>query len=179
VAGTLPVVVVGLLWNDAIEAATRTPAVAATALALGAVLLLAIERVGTHGRSEDALTVGGAVAIGVAQSVALIPGVSRSGATIATVMALGLRREAAARFTFLMSLPAIVAAAGKEGLELRTIGFAAADVPVFAVGMVASGVVGYATVKYFLRYLASHRLDVFAWYRFALAAATFVWLAVR
>jgi undecaprenyl-diphosphatase len=178
-AGTAPVVVAGLVWTDAVEAATRTPTVAAVALLSGAVLLLAIERVGTHGKAEDTLTVPGALAIGVAQSIALVPGVSRSGATIATGMALGLRRDAAARFAFLMSMPAILAAAAKEALELRTIGLAASDAPVFIVGVMTSALVGYATVKYFLRFLVMHRLDVFAWYRIGLAAATFVWLAGR
>jgi undecaprenyl-diphosphatase len=93
-------------------------------------------------------------------------------------MALGLRREVAARFAFLMSVPAILAAAAKEGLELRGLPVDGGVVALFTVGMVTSGVVGYATVKYFIRFLERNRLDVFAWYRLALAAATFVWLAV-
>ena len=112
----------------------------------------------------------GAFVIGVAQTAALVPGVSRSGATIATGMVLGLRREVAARFTFLMSVPAILAAAVKEGLELRGMPLGAADALLFAVGMVTSAVVGYLTVKYFIEFLATHRLDVFAWYRIALGA---------
>lgn len=180
VIGTIPVVLVGaFIWSDAIAAATRTPMVAAVALAAGAGLLFAIERVGTHGRDEDALRPGGAFAIGVAQAAALVPGVSRSGATIATGMAMGLRRDVAARFTFLMSIPAVVAAAAKEALDLRHVTIATGDLTVFAVGMVTSGVVGYLAVKYLIRYLASHRLDVFAWYRLALAAVTFMWLAAR
>ena len=180
VAGTIPVVLVGLfIWSDEVEAATRTPMVAAVALVVGAMLLLAIERIRTRGLDEDALGLGGAFAVGVAQASALIPGVSRSGATIATGMALGLRRDAAARFTFLMSIPAITAAAGKEALELRHMALGAADVQLFLVGMVTSGVVGYLAVKYLIKFLATHRLDVFAWYRLALAAVTFIWLATR
>jgi len=177
--GTLPIVVFGAIYTDAVEAALRTPTVAATALAVGGVLLLAIERMSARTRGEESLTAGGALAIGVAQAVALVPGVSRSGATIATGMALGLRREAAARFAFLMSVPAILAAAAKEGLELRHASLGADAVPLFAVGMITSAVVGYLTVKYFIRFLVSHRLDVFAWYRVALAAVTLVWLAAR
>jgi undecaprenyl-diphosphatase len=180
VIGTIPVVLVGaFVWSDDIATATRTPLVAAIALAAGAGLLLAIERIGGQGGGEETLRPGGAFAIGVAQAAALVPGVSRSGATIATGMALGLRREVAARFTFLMSIPAIVAAAAKESLELRHVALGSGDLAVFAVGMVTSGVVGYLAVKYLIRYLATHRLDVFAWYRLALAAATLVWLAVR
>jgi undecaprenyl-diphosphatase len=115
----------------------------------------------------------------MAQAAALVPGVSRSGATIAAGMALGLRRDAAARFTFLMSIPAIVAAAAKEALELRGAALSSDAAAFFAVGMISSAVVGYVTVKYFIRFLAAHRLDVFAWYRIALAAVTFAWLAAR
>ena len=180
VIGTVPIVIVGgLIWNDEIQDAVRTPAVAASALLAGAILLLAIERMGRHGGDEQALTWPGALLIGTAQAAALVPGVSRSGATIAAGMALGLRRDVAARFTFLMSVPAIVAAAAKEAFELREVSLPADAAAFFAVGMLTSAVVGYLAVKYFIRFLATHRLDVFAWYRIALAAVTFVWLALR
>lgn len=176
VVGTVPIVIVGLLFADAIEASTRTPAVAATALLTGAILLLLIERLRPAGTDESHLTPGGALLIGVAQSAALIPGVSRSGATIAAGMALGLKRDVAARFTFLMSVPAVTAAAVKEGLSLRGTAFGADEAQLFAVGMAVSALVGYLTVKYFLRFLASHRLNVFAWYRVGLALVTYAWL---
>ena len=176
--GTIPIVIVGALWSDAVDA-IRTPTVAAVALLIGAALLLAIERLTGRGGGEETITMAGALAIGIAQSLALVPGVSRSGITIATGMAIGLRRDAAARFTFLMSLPAILAAAAKEALELREMPLGASDAGLFAVGMVTSAVVGYLTVKYFIKFLVTHRLDVFAWYRVALAAVTFAWLAAR
>lgn len=176
--GTVPIVIVGTVMADWLETTARTPVVAASALAAGAVLLLVIERVRLAGRGEEALTMTGAAAIGVAQAAALVPGVSRSGATIAAGMALGLRRDVAARFTFLLSVPAIVAAAAKKGLELGDLPMTADVVALFVVGMVTSGLVGYATVKYFIRFLATHRLDIFAWYRLGLAAVTFTWLAV-
>ena len=112
------------------------------------------------------------VLIGCAQAAALVPGVSRSGATLTVAMLAGLRREPAARFVFLLSLPAVLAAAAKETLELSEVGVAGVPVTLFAVGLVVSGVVGYLTIKYFLRYLANHSLSVFAYYRFALAAVT-------
>jgi undecaprenyl-diphosphatase len=104
--------------------------------------------------------------------------VSRSGATITMALFLGLTREAGARFSFVLGIPAMLGAATLEGLKL-----ARADVPmdavtvqVFVVGMVVSGVVGYLTVRFFLRYLVGHTLNAFAAYRLALAAATVVWL---
>jgi undecaprenyl-diphosphatase len=117
-----------------------------------------------------------AVAIGCAQAAALVPGVSRSGATLTVALLLGLRRLGAARFVFLMSLPAVFAAAVKETRDVIAMG--ATDVPaaMFVVGLVVSAVVGYLTIKFFLRYLANHSLTSFAVYRFALAAVTAVWL---
>jgi undecaprenyl-diphosphatase len=174
--GTLPVVVVGLSFNDFIEHSLRTPAVAALALAVGAALMFAAERISSRTRDEDTVSWLDALLIGCAQASALIPGMSRSGSTIAVGMLLGLRRDAAARFTFLLAIPAMVAAGAKEALELREIGLSGDDLLVMLVGGVVSAVVGYLTIKYFLRYLARHRLDVFAYYRWALAAATAIWL---
>jgi undecaprenyl-diphosphatase len=101
---------------------------------------------------------------------------SRSGSTIAMGLFLGVRRDAAARFTFLLAIPATLAAASKEGLEVAQMTLGRDVLVLFAVGMVVSAVVGYVTIKYFLRFLARHRLDLFAWYRLALAALTVVWL---
>ena len=92
---------------------------------------------------------------------------------------LNIERASAARFIFLLSLPAIVAAAAKEGLNLAKVGLAGIPVTIFAVGVVTSAIVGYITVKFFIRYLANHSLEVFAYYRFALAAVTVLWLAMR
>ena len=176
VLGTVPVVVVGLLFNDFVEQSLRTPQVAAWALALGAAVMFAAERLGSRRRAEDSVTWIDAALIGCAQACALIPGVSRSGSTISVGMFLGLRRDAAARFTFLLAIPATLAAAGKESLELGRMGVSAANAQLMIVGVVVSGIVGYLTIKYFLRFLAGNRLDVFAYYRWALAAVTFVWL---
>ena len=107
-----------LLFNDVIEQVLRTPAVAAGALAVGAVLMLAAERVGPRTRTEESIGWREALLIGCAQAAALIPGMSRSGSTITVGMFLGMRRDAAARFTFLLAIPAMLAAAAKEALEL-------------------------------------------------------------
>jgi undecaprenyl-diphosphatase len=177
--GTLPVVVVGLTLADYIESHLRTPAVAAVALAVGALGLLAVERLGPRRRGEEQIGYGDAVALGIAQASALVPGVSRSGATITIGMLAGLRRDAAARFSFLMGVPAILAAAAKEGKDLLEVGVAPDAATLFVVGMATSAVVGYLTIKYFLRFLGSHRLDGFAYYRLALSALAIVWLIGR
>lgn len=176
VIGTIPVVIVGVLFADWLEANLRTPAVIAVTLAVGGIALLAAERVGRGRRTEASLSPGDAVLMGTAQSTALVPGLSRSGSTIAMGMFLGMTRESAARFSFLLGIPAIGAAAAKEGVHLLRTGIPGEEMGLFAVGMVTSAVVGYLTIKYFLRFLAGHRLDVFAYYRLALAAVTVVWL---
>lgn len=178
-AATVPIVIVGLgLSGEALDS-IRQPAVAGVALLLGAGLLFLVERLGPRTGTEATLTMAGAGLVGVAQALALVPGVSRSGATITAGMLLGLNRVAAARFAFVMSVPAISAAALKEGLELRHMALTPNDLQVFAVGLTVSALVGYVTVSVLLRYLVSNRLDVFAWYRIALAAVIFGWLIPR
>jgi undecaprenyl-diphosphatase len=108
-----------------------------------------------------------------------VPGVSRSGATITIALFLGLRRAEAARYTFLLGIPAILGAAVLKFPDMLDQGIAGRDGAVlFVIGIVSSAVVGYLAVKYFIRFLAKHSLDVFAWYRLGLAAATVVWVAV-
>jgi undecaprenyl-diphosphatase len=179
VAGTVPIVVIGLVIDDYVEAHLRTPAASAVMLAAGALVLFAAERLGTRSRPEDSLTMGEAVGIGVAQTAAIVPGVSRSGATISVAMLLGLRREGAARFTFLLGIPAILAAAAHEGVELIKHPMDSETMLIFITGIVSSGIVGYVTVKYFMRYLAGNSLRPFGWYRLVLAGITLVWLITR
>jgi undecaprenyl-diphosphatase len=174
--GTIPAVIAGVLFDDYIEAHLRTPRVAAVTLAAGAILMLVAERLGAQRRTEAALTITDAALIGTAQASALIPGVSRSGSTIAVGMLLGLRRDAAARFTFLLGIPAIAGAGAREALALGSLQPTGDTLLLFLTGMVVSAIVGYLTIKYFLRFLAGNRLDVFAYYRLALSAVTVVWL---
>lgn len=179
IVGTLPVVVIGLLFADRIERDVRSPAIVAVTLTLGAIGLLVGERFGTQSRREGNISYRDAVLIGIAQAMALVPGVSRSGATLTVGLLLGLARPAAARFVFLLSLPAVFAAAAKEGLELAKVGLDGIPVTLFATGFLVSAVVGYLTITFFIRYLGRHSLNVFAIYRFALAAVTVVWLLAR
>jgi undecaprenyl-diphosphatase len=179
VIGTIPVVIVALAFNDLVENVLRTPAVAAGALAFGAVLMLAAERTGSATRAEDSISWGDALMIGCAQAAALVPGMSRSGGTIAVGMFLGIRRDASARFTFLLAIPAMLAAAAKEAVELVEMPLPQGSGLLLATGVVVSAITGYVTIKFFLRFLGGHKLDVFAAYRLVLAAATFVWLVSR
>jgi len=179
IAGTIPIVIVGGLFADVIEAQFRSPLIVAITLAIGGIGLIIAERIGRKSRDARTLGYGEAFAIGCAQTLALVPGMSRSGSTLTLALLLNVERASAARFIFLMSLPAVVAAAAKEAFDLREAGMANLPVTILAVGLVVSAIVGYITVKYFVRYLAHHSLEVFAYYRFALAAMTILWLALR
>ena len=179
IVGTIPIVIVGAVFGEVIEARVRTPLVVAVNLVIGGIGLIWVERIGRQTREARTLGYGEALAIGVAQAAALAPGLSRSGVTISVAMFEGLRRDAAARFVFLMSLPAVFAVAVKEVVDLSEIGMAGIPVTLMLVGLAVSAIVGYVTVKYFVRYLSGHSLAVFAYYRFVLAAVTFAWLLGR
>jgi undecaprenyl-diphosphatase len=166
------------LFADWLEG-IRSPGVVAVTLTLGGVGLILAERFGRQDRNASAAGYVEAFVIGVAQTAALIPGVSRSGATLTLALLIGLRRESAARFVFLLSLPAVIAAAAREALKLTELGGEGIPVTLFAVGLATSAIVGYLTIRFFLRYVAGHSLAGFAYYRFALAAVTLLWLALR
>lgn len=174
-AATVPVVLAGLLFESWFET-FRDPHVIVYTLSLGAALLFLVERLGPRTGTEATLTLTRAALIGIAQVCALFPGVSRSGATITAGMWLGLNRLASARFAFLMSIPAIGGAGLKKMLDLRDVALTASDLQLFVVGFLSSAAVGYLAVNLLLKYLVSHKLDIFAWYRLMIAAALMYWL---
>ena len=148
-------------------------------LVVGGVILWVADRVGRRSRAIADVTFPVAVGIGAAQALALIPGISRSGISISAGRFAGLDREAAARFAFLMATPITAGAIVFEARRLLT-GEAGVDVAVapLVVGMVAALVAGLAAIHFTLRYLRTRSLDIFVWYRFALAAVVLVvWLA--
>lgn len=174
---TIPAGVVGLLFQNFFEGqAVRSPWLVAFNLVLVGVLFIVGEVVGRQNRTSDKLSFKEALAIGLAQTVALFPGVSRSGGTITLGLFLGLRRDEAARFSFLMSVPITSAAALLSLAEAFGSGIDPGDALLFVVGSVTSGVVGYLAIRFLLNYLAGHSLRVFAYYRFALAALVVVLL---
>lgn len=171
VVATLPALAIGAATEQYIEGPLRSLWVIATALILGGFVFLIVERVAKQRKNAGQTTWVDALVVGFAQALALIPGVSRSGSTIVAGMLLGLKREAAARFAFLLSIPIITIAGGKKLLEIATQPTSGNRMDVTMVGLVVSMIVGYFTIKYLLKFLAHHRLDVFAYYRFAVGAA--------
>lgn len=174
---TLPVVPAGLFLSGEIEH-LRGPGTAAAALAAGAAAMLWADRGDTRTRRASSLSAVEAVVLGCAQAAALVPGVSRSGAIITVALLQGLSRPEAARFAFLLGIPAI-AGGGLQAARMLGGDGLAAHGPVLLVGFAVSGVVGYLAVAGLLRYLARRSLAAFAWYRLAAAALLAVLWVLR
>jgi undecaprenyl-diphosphatase len=165
VLGTIPGGVAGLLFQRQIETVFRSPIVMGTALIVVAILMGWAEKVSKTERELSKAGLLDSVWVGLAQAVALIPGVSRSGITISAGLLLDLRREAAARFSFLLSTPIIAGAALKAGIDLWRDGIAAGMVTPFIVGILVSAIAGYATISFFLKFLQFGTFKIFIYYR--------------
>jgi undecaprenyl-diphosphatase len=168
ILGTIPISVLGVAFKSPIEDEFRSLYLIGTSLIVFGFVMLLAERVSRRDREIETLTARDAVVIGCAQALALVPGVSRSGATISAGLFLNMTRTDAARFSFLLSVPAVVL----SGLfELRHVGEGGgASAGATALATVLAFVTGYAAIAFLLRYLAGHSLAVFVAYRFVLGA---------
>jgi len=167
--GFVPAVVMGLLLGKAIKAHLFTPEVVATTFIVGGLIILWAERrpasaVRIHEvesmRGRDALKVG------LVQCLAMIPGTSRSGATIIGGMLLGLSRKAATDFSFYLAIPTLIGAGAYSLYKERAL-LSLADLPLFGVGLLVSFISAWVCVRWLLRFIATHSFEVFAWYRIA------------
>ncbi len=177
--GTLPIVILGLLFKKHIEGDLRSLYVVATALIVVGIAMVVIEHY-TSGRDShrplSAITLTDALVVGCAQSLALVPGVSRSGATMCMILLLGFTRSDSARFSFLLSIPAIAGAGIFEArAAFQQLGSSA--IPAIAVGTTVAAVTGYAAIAWILKWLGSHSLIGFAVYRIACGVALLASLA--
>src|SRR4051794_11004934 len=164
--GTVPIGIFGVNFSNQIESGARSLYLVGSMLIAFSFVMIGAERVGSRDRGLETLTARDGAIIGLFQALALVPGVSRSGATISAGLFRGLDRTAAARYSFLLSIPAVVL----SGLfELRKIGEpGGADVGPTVIATVAAFVVGYASIALLLRYLTRHGLGVFVIYRVAI-----------
>jgi undecaprenyl-diphosphatase len=176
IASAAPAALIGFLFGDFFEDTVRSPWVVVFNFILVGVLFIVGEAVGTRTRRASKLGFGEAVSIGLAQSMALVPGVSRSGATITLGLLLGLRREEAAKFSFLMSVPIIAGAGSLKVAQVIAAGMDMQQIVLFVVGFVTSAAIGYVTIRFLLNYLTNHSLRAFAYYRFGIAAVVIVLL---
>lgn len=176
---SIPAALAGFLFAGFIEERLRNAWVVVGTLLVGAVLFFLVERFGRHEHDFTGLGIGKALYIGCAQALALIPGVSRSGITIVAGMSVKLKRTEAAKFSFLLSIPAVFGAGVFEFFDISWSTLSSSALLSFIVGLTASFIVGYFVIKYFLRFLEHHKLNAFGWYRIGLAIIIGAWLLLK
>ncbi len=166
----VPAVILGLLFGKAIKAHLFTPVVVASTFILGGLVILWAERwhqrnpLAARVQSADDMTAMDALKVGLVQCLAMIPGTSRSGATINGGMLLGLSRRAATDFSFYLAIPTLIGAGAYSLYKDRAL-LSLADLPLFAVGLVFAFASAWLCIRWLLRYIATHSFVVFAWYR--------------
>ncbi|TMH64934.1 MAG: undecaprenyl-diphosphate phosphatase, partial [Betaproteobacteria bacterium] len=162
----IPAAALGLAFSKYIKSYLFHAVPVALAFIVGGVIILLVERRSFTPRVEDAhaMTWLDALKVGVAQCFALIPGTSRSGATIIGGMLFGLSRKAATEFSFFLAVPTLVAAGGYDLLKNRAL-LSANDAPIFGVGMLVAFVSAFVVIRWLIRYVATHDFKPFAWYR--------------
>jgi undecaprenyl-diphosphatase len=168
ILATIPGLIAGALLSEFADSVLRHPLIIATTLIVLALVLVVAERVGRRKTEFKDISMADAITVGCAQALALIPGVSRSGVTITAGLFRGMTREAAARFSFFLSTPIIGAAVSKAIVDGVKDGFPAAEPAPLVVGILVSGIVGYLSIAFLLRYLATHSTHIFVYYRIAL-----------
>jgi undecaprenyl-diphosphatase len=179
VAATIPASLIGLIFNGTFERAFSSPLTTSIFLLVTAALLIAAERLGKRSSTLTEISWVDAVWIGISQVLALFPGVSRSGATIMGGMTRNLDRPSAARFSFLMSIPIMIAAGCFASFELSRVPNFPDLLPAFAAGFVAAAVTGYLSIRWLLKFLNSRSLYVFAIYCAAFGIFNLVIILIR
>lgn len=175
IAGTFPAAIVGKLYEAPIEELFRkSPTLIALFLVVFALLLAFADTNGSKKWKIEAITLKSAVIIGLAQCLALVPGVSRSGITITAALLLGFNRESAARFSFLLSLPIVAGAAIFKLGELAKTGIPANEVAPLFIGIATSAVFGYISVAFLLKMVQRSSLYPFVWYRLAVGCLALI-----
>ncbi len=164
IAASVPAAAAGFLFKDAVASTFSNPAAASGFLLLTSLLLFTAETLANKAQSLERIRLIDALWIGVFQIMALFPGVSRSGSTIAGGLLRGLNRKEAARFSFLMSIPIMLGAGVLALLDLLGSDGISAQLPTLLLGAAAAAIVGYLSIRWLLAYIASNRLLPFAWY---------------
>lgn len=175
VLASVPGAVIGKLLQDKAEHVFRSPLLISVALAGFGLVLLCADYLGKKQKSLEGLTWLSALLIGCSQALAIIPGVSRSGSTIAAGLGLGLQRKEAARFSFLMSIPIILGAGLLKAKHFHD----GVTYPELAVGFLAAAVFGFLSIQYLLKYVAEKSFNVFVGYRFALSIGVLILFYLR
>ncbi len=164
IIGTIPGAMVGLLFEDTIEGFFGDPRAVGIFLLITALLLVLAELLGRRKRGLDSMSWKDSLLIGIGQAVAIAPGISRSGATMSVGMLMGMTRESAARFSFILALPIIFGAWLVQLIDIARQGGLGGEIPSLLVGFLAAGISGYLAIRWLLSYVRKHRLYPFAVY---------------
>ncbi len=181
VVGTIPAAIVGVLFKKVLpdemtKSVLENPLVAGCLFPVTALILIAASRwKSSVDRDYTRMSFADALLIGLAQAIAILPGISRAGATIAAAQGVGLRSDSAATFAFLLAIPAIAGAGVLEGLDIVKAGATNTDWPLLVVGVALSFAVGLAALTLLIRFVRAGRLTVFAWYLVPLGVAVVAW----
>ena len=178
--GFVPALLIGVVAYDAIRAAMQTPEIVAIALIVGGIIILALERIVKNVRfhSVEDIPFGTALSIGLVQCTAMLPGVSRSGATIMGGLMMGVERKTAAEFSFFLAVPTMMAATAYALWKDRAL-LSADDLDMIAIGFTAAFVVAVIVVKAFVALVGRYGFAPFAYYRIIVGSAALLWLAMR
>jgi undecaprenyl-diphosphatase len=168
IAATIPGGVAGALFEHKVEDALRAPYIIGIMLIAMALVLFASEFVGRRKKGLNELSWSDAMTVGIAQAFAIIPGVSRSGVTITAGLFRGLKRDTAAKFSFYLSTPIIAGAVAKKMIDILKEHSGIEQLTPFVAGIVTSGIVGYLSIAFLMRYLQTHNTFLFVYYRIAL-----------
>jgi len=179
IIGTIPVVIIGLAFKDAIEGALTKNlyVIAASLIALALILALA-EKIAKFKNEIENITILNSIIIGIAQALSLIPGSSRSGTTITAGLFVGLKRESAARFSFLLSIPAVFASGVLQVYEAMKFVDQSMTVNII-IATIVSGISGYFAIDFLLKYLKKNTTFIFVYYRIALGAVILILLITK
>ena len=179
ITGTIPIGVLGFIFEDQIQTSGRNLWIISSTLIIFGLVLAAAERYGQQRRPLEQLTVTDGVVMGLAQAMALVPGVSRSGGTISAGLFLGLTRPTAVRYSFLLAIPAVIAAGLFQIPDVFAVGGPGLQPSVaqMVVATLLAAAVGYAAIAWLLRYVERHSVYLFVWYRLALGTAVLALLA--
>ena len=177
IIGTLPIVILGLLFQDQIESTLRSLWIVATMLIVFGVILAIADAVGKQQRHLDQLTYKHGILYGLAQALALIPGVSRSGGTITAGLFMGYTREAAARYAFLLAIPAVFGSGLFQLVKSLNEPMVYGGLETAAATLVAF-IVGFVIIGWFLRYVSSRSYSLFVWYRILLGVVIYILLGL-
>ncbi|MCK5416461.1 undecaprenyl-diphosphatase UppP [Candidatus Parcubacteria bacterium] len=179
ILGTIPAAIFGLLLSDYIEKYLRNPFVVVFMLVFVGILFFVFENIAKKTKEIESLNVKKVLLIGFAQALALIPGTSRSGATILAGLGIGLKREVAIKFSFLLSIPIILGANLKEMPEFFKVEMAESELMILTIAFIFSFISGILTIKFFLNFAKKYTLKSFAIYRFILAFILLCMLCLR